>query len=84
MDVKTAYLVVIDKNGDATATSDLSIELNIESEATMADIKSSITALAKIIDKNDLVEAILDGLRGSAQQDVSGSIRKALEERGIM
>lgn len=84
MDVRTAYLVVIDKNGDSTATSDLSIELNMESEATLSDIKSSVTALAKIIDKNDLVEAILDGLRGPAKEDVSGSIRKALEERGIL
>ena len=84
MDVKTAYLVLVHKDGNVSATADLGIELNIESEASLAEIKYSIDSLAKVIERNDLVDALLAALQAPGKEDISGSIRKALDERGIM
>ena len=84
MDVRTAYLVLVHKDGNVSATADLSLELAMEAEATIQDIKSSTVSLARVIDRNDIVEALLEALKGPEPEDVSGSIRKALEERGIM
>lgn len=84
MDVRTAYLVLVHKDGNVSATADLSIEVAMETEATVEDIKSSIVSLARVIDRNDIVDALLEALKGPEKEDVSGSIRKALNERGIM
>ena len=84
MDVRTAYLVLVHKDGNVSATADLSVELALEAEATIEDIKASTVSLSRAIDRNDIVEALLHALKGPGQEEVSGSIRKALEERGIM
>jgi hypothetical protein len=84
MELRTAYLMLVHKDGNVTATADLGVELEIDSEATVQDIKSGVLALAKVIERNDLVEALLAALKTEEGEEVSSSIRKALDERGIL
>lgn len=84
MDLRTAYLILVHKDGNVTATADLGIELKLDSEATVQDIKAGVLALAKVVERNDLVEALLAALKAPEEEEVSSSIRKALDERGIL
>lgn len=82
---ESAFLVIKHEDGNFTATADLSLELEVERDADERDITTGIRDLNRVIDRNDLVKALTEALKGKkTEEEVQGSIRKALDERGIL
>jgi hypothetical protein len=84
----TAFLVVKRQDGSFFATANLGETINIDREATRQDMKHGCRDILDIINYSDeanmTVELLLDALAPKEAETVSGSIREALDERGIL
>lgn len=84
----TAFLVVKRQDGSFFATANLGEAINIDREATRQDMKHGCRDILDIINYSDeanmTVELLLDALAPKEAETVSGSIREALDERGIL
>lgn len=84
----TAFLVVKRQDGSFFATANLGEPINIDREATRQDMKHGCRDILDIINYSDeanmTIELLLDALAPKEAETVSGSIREALDERGIL
>jgi hypothetical protein len=84
----TAFLVVRRKDGSFFATPDLSEIISIDQTASRQDIKHGCRDILDIINYSDeanmTADLILQVLAPREEETVAGSIREALDERGIL
>ena len=84
----TAFLIVRRQDGTFYATADLGEAITVERAATRQDMKHGCRDILDIINYADeasvTAEVILDLLKPPAEETIAGSIREALDERGIL
>jgi hypothetical protein len=84
----TAFLIVRRQDGSFFATPDLSEVISIEQTASRQDIKHGCRDILDIINYSDeanmTADLILQALAPKEEETVAGSIREALDERGIL
>jgi hypothetical protein len=84
----TAFLVVRRKDGTYYATPLFNEPVEVENVATRGDIKHGCQEILEVISQTDtaqlLADLIIDRLQPAPAETVSGSIREALDERGIL
>ena len=84
----TAFLIIKRQDGTFYATADINEPLTIERAANRQDMKHGCRDILDIINYSDeaniTADVLLDLLRPPAQETVAGSIREALDERGIL
>ena len=85
---ETAFLVVKRHDGSFFATADFGDPVHIDRVATRTDIKAGCRDILDIIQTADqanmVAGMILDILKPKEVETVAGSIREALDERGIL
>jgi hypothetical protein len=85
---ETAFLIVRRQNGTFYATPNLDETITVDRVANRQDMKHGCRDILDIINYVDeagvTAEVILDLLRPPAEETVAGSIREALDERGIL
>ncbi len=84
----TAFLVVKRHDGSYFATADLDEVSELERAANRQDMKHGCRDILDIINYSDeanmTADLLLQVLAPKAEETVSGSIREALDERGIL
>jgi hypothetical protein len=84
----TAFLIVRRKDGSFFATPDLEEAISVDQIATRQDIKHGCRDILDIINYSDeanmTADLILQVLAPREEETVAGSIREALDERGIL
>ncbi len=84
----TAFLIVRRHDGTFYATANLAEDIKVERVANRQDMKHGCRDILDIINYSDeasvTAEVILDLLQPPAEETVAGSIREALDERGIL
>ena len=84
----TAFLIVRRQDGSFFATADLGEPINIDRVATRQDMKHGCRDILDIINYSDqsnmTAGLIMVILKPEEEETVSGSIREALDERGIL
>lgn len=84
----TAFLIIRRTDGGFFATADLGEPLTVDRVANRQDIKHGCRDILDIINYSDeasvTADLLLDLLKPPAEETVSGSIREALDERGIL
>ncbi len=84
----TAFLIVKRQDGSYFATADLGEPIKIDRVANRQDMKHGCRDILDIISYSDEANMtaglILEILKPKAEETVSGSIREALDERGIL
>ena len=84
----TAFLIVRRHDGTFYATADLGEAISVDRVANRQDMKHGCRDILDIINYSDeanmTAELILDALTPKAEETVAGSIREALDERGIL
>lgn len=84
----TAFLIVMRKDGSFFATADLAEPVSIERAANRQDMKHGCQDILDIINYSDQANMtaglIMELSKPKEEETVSGSIREALDERGIL
>lgn len=84
----TAFLIVKRQDGSFYATTNLSHSFKVERVANRQDLKHGCRDILDIINYSDeanvTAEAVSRLLQPKPEETVSGSIREALDERGIL
>ena len=85
---ETAFLIIRRHDGTFYATADLGEGVSLDRVANRQDIKHGCRDILDIISYSDAsnlnTEAFLSVLKPEAPETVAGSIREALDERGIL
>ena len=85
---ETAFLIIRRQDGTFYATADLGEAITLERVANRQDMKHGCRDISDIISYSDAsnlnTEALLSVLKPEAPETVAGSIREALDERGIL
>jgi hypothetical protein len=84
----TAFLIVKRQDGSYFATADLGEPVKIDRVANRQDMKHGCRDILDIINYSDeanmTASLILEILKPKEEETVAGSIREALDERGIL
>lgn len=84
----TAFLIVKRQDGSFFATADLGESIKIDRVATRQDMKHGCQDILDIIVYSDqanmTASLILEVLKPKEEETVAGSIREALDDRGIL
>ena len=84
----TAFLIIKRQDGSFYATTNLGYSLKVERAATRQDVKHGCRDILDILNYSDeanvTAEAVFKLLQPKQEETVSGSIREALDERGIL
>jgi hypothetical protein len=84
----TAFLIVRRHDGTFYATADLGETISVDRVANRQDMKHGCRDILDIINYSDEASVtagvLLDLLKPPAEETVAGSIREALDERGIL
>lgn len=84
----TAFIVVLRPDGSYYATVDLSTAIEVEREATRYEIKRGCSDILDVINQSDTAkmaaDMVIQALTPPEPETISGSIREALDERGIL
>ena len=84
----TAFIVVLRQDGSYYATVDLSTAIEVERDATRYEIKRGCSDILDVINQSDTAkmaaEMVIQAITPPQPETISGSIREALDERGIL
>jgi hypothetical protein len=84
----TAFIVVLRQDGSYYATVDLSTAIEVERDATRYEIKRGCSDILDVINQSDTAkmtaEMVIQAITPLQPETISGSIREALDERGIL
>lgn len=85
---ETAFLIIRRQDGTFYATADLGEAITLGRVANRQDMKHGCRDILDIISYSDAsnlnIEALLAVLKPEAPETIAGSIREALDERGIL
>lgn len=85
---EAAFIVVRRPDGTFFATSDLTLAVEVRRTANRQDIKHGCQDIYQLIVQSDQAFITLEGIQElltpAPQETISGSIRGALDERGIL
>ena len=85
---ETAFIIIRREDGAFYATTDLSQVFKVKRPANRQDVKHGCQDILDVINHADVANAsaelILRQLMPKPEETVSGSIREALDERGIL
>lgn len=85
---ETAFLIIKRHDGSFYATPDLSTSVTVGRAATRQDMKHGCRDILDVINYSDeaniTANAVFELLKPKAEESVPGSIREALDERGIL
>lgn len=84
----TAFLIIRRHDGTFYATANLAEDIKVDRVANRQDMKHGCRDILDIINYSDEASVtagvLLDLLQPPAEETVAGSIREALDERGIL